>query len=192
MPTLDDQQREEYSSLMRRAQDAERIAQLCWVGAGLTAAVTLSWAIGGRNPGLMIPVVFAIAIGYYGMLRARQQVRWITSYIEEFCEDRKGAQWFTRLRRLQSQPGYRTVGDWVTVALSNAGVVLTLVLAWVYAGPAPRGDLMAGIATVCGVLFGYHSISETVRMSQTDWRASWRSVSGELKEAPREQRAASW
>lgn len=192
MPTLDDQERVEYTSLLQRAQDAERIAQLCWVAAGLTAAVTLSWAIAARNPGLMIPVVFAIAIGFYGMLRGRQQVRWITSYIEEFCEGQKGPQWFTRLRRLQSQPGYRTVGDWVTLSLANAGVVLTLVLAWVYAGPAPRGDLMAGIATVCGVLFGYHSISETQRLAQTDWRASWRQVSGELKEAPRAQRAASW
>ena len=189
MPTLEDQ---EYMALMRRGQDAERGAQLCWIAGGLSAAMMMSWAIGAKNPGLMIPAVFAIAVGFYGSLRGRQQVRWIGSYIEEFHEGQKGAQWFTRLRRVQNQPGYRTVGDWVTVSLANAGVILTLMLAWMYAGPAPRGDLLAGIATGCGVLFGYHSISETVRMGQTDWTAMWRKVSGELKEAPRAQRAASW
>jgi|RhiMetdeSRZDD1v2_1073273.scaffolds.fasta_scaffold463952_2 hypothetical protein len=189
MPTLEDQ---EYVALTRRGQDAERIAQLCWIAGGLAGSVMMSWAIAAKSPGHMIPVVFAIAIGFYGSLRARQQVRWIAGYIEGFHEDPKGAQWFTRLRRLQEQPGYRTVGDLVTVSLANAGVLLALMLAWMYAGPAPRGDLMAGIATVCGVLFGFHSISETVRMAQTDGAAMWRKVSGELKEAPRAQRAASW
>jgi hypothetical protein len=192
MPTLEDLERVEYVALMRRGQDAERIAQLSWIAGGLAAAVTLSWAIAAKSPGHMIPVVFAIAVGFYGALRGRQQIRWIASYIEGFHEDQKGAQWFTRLRRLENQPGYRTVGDWVTVSLANAGVILALILAWTYAGAAARGDLMAGIATVCGVLFGFHSISETVRIAQTDGAAMWRRVSGELKEAPRAQRAASW
>ena len=189
MPALEDQ---EYVALMRRGQDAERGAQLCWIAGGLTAAVAMSWAIGAKSPGLMIPVMFAIAVGFYGSLRGRQQVRRIGSYIEEFYEGQKGGQWFTRLRRVQNQPGYTAIGDWVTVSLANAGVILALILAWMYAGPVQRGDLMAGIATACGVLFGFHSISETVRMGQTDWTAMWRKVSGELKEAPRAQRAASW
>ena len=109
MPTLDDQERVEYVALMRRGQDAERIAQLCWIAGGLAGSVMMSWAIAAKSPGHMIPVVFAIAIGFYGALRARQQVCWITSYIEGFHEDPKGAQWFTRLRRLQEQPGYRAV-----------------------------------------------------------------------------------
>ena len=192
MPTPEEQERVEYMVLMRRAQDAERIAQHCWVAGGLAAAAMMAWAIAERSPGLMIPVVFAIAIGFYGMLRARQQVRWIASYVEEFCEGQKGGQWFTRLHRLQSQPGYRAVGDWVTVCLANAGIVLTIMLAWMYAGPVARGDLMAGIATGCGVLFGFHSVSETVRMGQTDWTGMWRQVGGELKEVPRAPRAASW
>lgn len=192
MPTLEDQERAEYAALMTRALDAERIAQLCWNAGGLTAAVMMSLAIAAKSPGLMIPVVFAIAIGFYGTLRGRQRARRTASYIEEFYEGQKGALWFTRLRRLQNQPGYRSASDWVTVCLANAGVVLALMLAWMYAGPVPRGDLMAGIVTGCGVLFGFHSIAETLHMVQTDWTAMWRQVSGELKEAPRAQRAASW
>jgi hypothetical protein len=40
------------------------------------------------------------------------------------------------------------------------------------------------------VLFGFHSVSETVRLAQTDGAALWRQAVGELKEAPK--RAASW
>lgn len=189
MPTLEDQ---EYPALMKRSNDAERNAQLCWTAGALTAAVMLSWGISAKNPGLMIPVVFALATGFYAMLRGRQQARWIAGYIEEFCEDTKGSLWFTRLHRLENQPGYRSVNEWVTVSLANAGVVLAVILAWIYAGPAVRGDLMAGIATGCGVLFGFHSVAETVRMSQTNWSAMWQKVSGELKEAPRTARAVNW
>jgi hypothetical protein len=191
MATLDDNERMEYEALMRRGQDAERGAHLCWIAGGLTAAVMLSWAIAAKNPGLMIPVVFSIAVGFYGMLRGRQQVRAITSYVEEFCEDQKGPQWFTRLHRLQNQPGFRVAGDWLTVTLANAGVLLALMFAWMYAGPAPRGDLMAGIVTACGVLFGFHSITETIRLQQIDWTGMWRQVS-EMKESPKAARAASW
>ncbi len=112
--------------------------------------------------------------------------------MEEFHEGQKGPQWFTRLTRLENRPGYRAAGDWVSLCLANAGVIVALMLAWMYAGPVPRGDLMAGIVTGCGVLFGFHSIAETLRMVQTDWTAMWRQVGGELKEAPRAQRAASW
>ena len=189
MPTQE-LERMEYEALMRRGSDAERTGLLCWTAGALTAAVMLSWAVEAKSPGLMIPVVFAIAVGFYGMLRGRQQVRWIASYVEEFCESESGPQWFNRLHRLQNQAGYRTVGDWTTVALANAGVGLALLLAWRFSDSASRGDLMAGIATGCGVLFGFHSIAETVRMGQTDCSALWSKVSGELKEAPR--RVASW
>jgi len=192
MPTLEEHERMEYAALMKRGHDAERGAQLCWTAGGLSAAVMLSWAIAAKSPGLMIPVVFAIAIGFYGMLRGRQQVRWIASYVEEFFEGQRGMQWFTRVHRLQNQPGYRATGDWLIVCLANAGVILALMLAWMYSDGAARGDLMAGIATGCGVLFGFHSVSETVRMGQTDCAAMWRQVSGNLKEAPRTERAASW
>jgi hypothetical protein len=192
MPSQEELERMEYEALMKRGSDAERAALLSWTAGAVTAAVTLSWAISARNPGLTIPVIFAIAIGFYGMLRGRQQVRWIAGYIEEFYESDRGPQWFTRLHRLRGQSGYRTVGDWLTVTLANAGVILALLFAWRLADSASRGDLMAGIATGCGVLFGFHSISETLRMAQTDCAAMWSKVSGELKEAPRPGRVASW
>src|SRR5262245_10464238 len=155
MPTLEDQERLEYAALMKRGNDAERTGQLCWTAGALTAAVMLSWGISAHSPGLMIPVVFALAAGFYTMLRGRQQVRWIGSYIEQFCEQPKGPQWFGRLRMLQSQPGFRTVGDWLTLTLANAGVVLALILAWVYAGGGSAGDRLRGMATTVAVVLGF-------------------------------------
>lgn len=189
MPALEEH---EYVALMKRGQEAERGAQLAWTAGALTGAVMLSWAISAQSPGLMIPVVFAIATGFYGHLRGRQQALAVATYIEEYYERAKSLQWFSRLSQVQNQPAYRATGDWVTLCLANAGVVLALMLAWMYAGPVTRGDLMAGIVTGCGVVFAFHSTSEVIRSVQTDWPALWRSVSGELKEAPRTGRAASW
>lgn len=42
MPTLEDQERVEYAALMRRGNDAERTATLCWTAGALSAAVMLS------------------------------------------------------------------------------------------------------------------------------------------------------
>jgi predicted membrane-bound mannosyltransferase len=180
----------EYVALMKRGQDAERSALLSWTAGTLTAAVTMSWAIAAKNSALMIPVVFAIAIGFYGMLRGRQQVRSIAGYIEEFWEGQSGPRWFTRVHRMQHQAAYHSVGDWLTVSLANAGMVLALILSWMYAPGVPRGDLMAGIVTAGAVLFGFHSISETMRMGQADWPAMWRHVNADLKDASRTGRAA--
>lgn len=189
MPTLEEH---EYQALMKRGQEAERGANLAWTAGALTAAIMLSWGIAAKSPGLMIPVVFAIATGFYGQLRGRQQARAVASYVEEFHEGSKSSQWFSRLGRLQGQATYRASGDWVTLCLANAGMVLALMMSWMYAGPVVRGDLMAGITTGCGLLFAYHSISETIRLEQTDWSAMWRSVSGDLKEVSRTGKAASW
>ncbi len=175
----------EYIALMQRAQDTERIGHLCWTAGALTAAVTLSWAVSGHNSGLLLPVVMAIAVGFYALLRARRQARSIGGYIETFCEGTGGARWYGCLRRLQRQPGYAAAGDWLSVCLANAGVVLALVLAWMWADASPRGELMAGIVTGISVLFGFHSISETVRMSQTDWPAMWRQTTGDAARASR-------
>src|SRR5262245_63944293 len=38
------------------------------------------------------------------------------------------------------------------------------------------GELMAAIVTACGGIFGFHSISQTLGMWQTDWHAMWRQV----------------
>jgi hypothetical protein len=180
----------EYMSLMRRGQDAERVALLCWTAGALTAAVTMSWAIAARNSGLMLPAVFAIAIGFYAMLRGRHQVRAIGGYIETFHEGTGEARWFGLVHRLQHQPGYPALGDWLTVCLANAGVVLALVLAWSWADASPHGELMSGIVTGVSVLFGFHSISETVRMGQTDWTSLWRRADGDTRDASRAGRAA--
>ena len=126
MPTLEEHERIEYTSLMKRGQDAERSSLLCWTAGALSAAVMLSWAIAAKNPGLLIPVVFALAIGFYGMLRGRQQARSIGSYVEEFFESADGPQWFTRVHRLQKLQGYHPAGDWLTVCLANAGVLLAI------------------------------------------------------------------
>ena len=191
MPTFEENDRMEYTSLMRRGQDAERTAFACWTAGALSAAALLAWAIVARSPGLMIPVVFAIAIGFHGMLRGRQQVRLIGSYVEEFCESPDGPQWFTRLHRLQNLHGYHSAGDWLTVCLANGAVLLAVVLAWIYSAGTPRGELMASIATGCGVILGFHSISETLRLGQTDGPALWRQVSGEPREVPHTERTAS-
>jgi hypothetical protein len=180
----------EYTSLMRRGQDAERVALQCWTAGALTAAVTMSWAIAARSSGLLLPVVFALAIGFYAMLRGRQQVRAIGGYIETFFESTGEARWFGLVHRLQHQPGYPALGDWLTVCLANLGVVIALVLAWLWADASPRGELMAGIVTAVAVLFGFHSISETVRMGQTDWIALWRRADGDTRDASRTGRAA--
>ena len=180
----------EYMSLMKRGQDAERTAHLCWTAGALTAAVTMSWAIAARSSGLMLPVVFALAIGFYAMLRGRQQVRSIGGYIATFCERPGEVRWFGRVQRMQRQPGYPAVGDWFTVILANAGVVIALVLSWIWADASPHGELMSGIITGIAVLFGFHSISETVRMCQTDWTAMWRQAAGDTRDASRTGRAA--
>jgi hypothetical protein len=186
MPNLEEDGRLEYTALMNRGRDAEKTAQLCWTAGGVGAAVMMSWAIGSKSPGLMIPVELAIAVGFYATLRGRQQVRWIASYIEQFCENHTGPQWFTRVHRLQNLPGYKPVGDWLTVCLANVGILISVMLSWMYAAGTNRGDLMAEIVTACGVAFAFHSISETIRLGQTDGGAMWRQVSGELREAPRD------
>jgi len=190
MRTLEEDQRIEYTALMNRGRDAERTAQMCWTAGGVSAAIMLSWAITANNPALMIPAEFALALGFYAMLRSRQQVRWIASYVEEFCEGRDGPQWFTRMHQLQSLPGFHPVGDWLTVCLANIGILFCVMLSWMYASGAPRGDLMAGIATACGVVFAFHSISETIRMSQTNAVSMWRQASGDLREVQRSGRSA--
>ena len=87
------------------------------------------------------------------------------------------------------RPAGTAVGDWFTVILANAGVVIALVLSWIWANASPHGELMSGINTGVAVLFGFHSISETVRMCQTDWTVMWRQA-GDTRDASRAGRAA--
>jgi hypothetical protein len=167
----------EYTMLMRRGQDAERTSLVCWTAAGLVAALLFSWGVSARNSSLMLPVVIAIAFGYYGMIHARQQVRLIAGYVKEYVETMPhGPQWFTRLGHLEVVPGFAANNDWISTVLVNAAVAVAIVFAWLFAGTTPRGDLMAGIVTGCGVAFSFHSISETSRLRQTNAAAFWRQV----------------
>ncbi len=177
MAALDESERMEYAALMSRGRDAERTAQVCWVASGIGATVLLSWAVAARNSGLMLPVIFATAFGFYAQLHARQQVRLIAGYVREFFETRaQSPQWFTRLGHLEVVPGFVPSADWLTTSLANAVVVMAVVFAWFFASSAPRGDLMAGFVTGCGIAFGFHSVSETSRLRQANSSAFWRQV----------------
>src|SRR5262245_56391619 len=146
MPTFEDHATE-YRELMSQGRSSERTGQMCWTAGALCSAMMLSWAIAAKSPGLMVPAVFAMAAGFYAMLRARQHARWIESYIEEFHETSNGPQWHSRVHRLHNQSGQRPVGDWLTTIVANVGMILTVMLAWMDANASSRGDLMAGIVT---------------------------------------------
>jgi len=183
MASLNESERMEYLALMNRGRDAERTAQVCWIASGVGAAVLLSWAIAAGSPGLMLPVFFAVAFGFYAMLHGRQQVRLIAGYLKEYVESRDaGPQWFTRLGHLEVVPGFNPSADWLAVFLANAVVAVSVMCAWFFASGSPRGDLMAGIVTGLGIAFGFHSVSETARLRQTDAAAFWHQVNGSARD----------
>ena len=183
MAALDECERMEYAALMNRGRDAERTAQICWVTSGVGAAALLSWAVAERSPGLLLPVVFAVAFGFYAQIHGRQQVRLIAGYVREFFEARgQSPQWFTRLEHLEALPGFNPASDWLTTCLANAAVIVAIVFSWFFAAGVPRGDMMAGIVTGCGIAFGFHSVSETSRLRQTNPSAFWRQVTSRSNE----------
>jgi hypothetical protein len=183
MASLNESERMEYVALMNRGRDAERTAQICWIASGVGAAVLLSWAVAARSPGLLLPVVFAAAFGFYAALHGRQQVRLIAGYIREFMESKEqGPQWFTRLGNLEVVPGFNPSSDWLLTCLANVMVVVSVVFSWFFAAGAARGDLMAGIVTGVGIAFGFHSVSETARLHMSNPGAFWRQVSGGTRE----------
>src|SRR5262245_31495983 len=106
----------EYSALMASSRETARVGLLCWAGSGIAGSMMLSSALAAKNPALFIPVILAVAFGYYANLRARHNVRLIAGYIEEFHEDRNGAQWFSRLRSLETTVGL-FAHDWVMTVL---------------------------------------------------------------------------
>ncbi|OGF17558.1 MAG: hypothetical protein A2W00_05570 [Candidatus Eisenbacteria bacterium RBG_16_71_46] len=177
MATLADSERMEYEALMNRGRDAERTSQLCWTLSGLAAACLMSWGVQTRNPALMLPVVLASAYGFYAMLFARHQVRLIAGYIKEFFETRTaGPQWFTRLGHLHVVPGFNPIKDGLSLFLANGTSIVAIIFAWLFSTSDPRSILMAGIVTGFGLLFGFHSMSETWRMHQTHSASLWHQV----------------
>ncbi|HEX7078423.1 MAG TPA: hypothetical protein VF363_08375 [Candidatus Eisenbacteria bacterium] len=177
MPGTNDWEQTEYDAIMARGRDAERTSLICWTASGLAAAVLLSWGIAARNASLMLPVVFAVAYGFYAAMHGRQQVRLIAGYVKEYFESRASSpQWFTRLAQLEVVPGFNPSGDWVMTALANAVALTAIVFSWLFASTSPRGDLMAGITTGLGLVFCFHSVTETGRLRQTNAAALWRQV----------------
>jgi acyl-CoA reductase-like NAD-dependent aldehyde dehydrogenase len=143
----------------------------------------------------MLPVILAVAYGFYTMVHGRQQTRLIGGYVKEFFECESGPQWFTRLGHLEIVPGFSaSTTDWLSTMLANAVVVTAVVFAWLYSSAMPRGELYAGIVTGCGMVFAFHSVTETTRLRQSDAAGLWRQIGmGPMEERQerRPQRMAS-
>jgi hypothetical protein len=186
MATLEDHERMEYSALMSRARDAERISQQTWVASGIAATVLLAWGVADKSPATMLPVVLAVAFGFHAMLQARNEAGLIAGYSREYHETREtGPQWFTELGRLRTLPGFAPASDWVACALANIAAALAVAYAWIFSSAAARGELLAGLVTGCGIAFAYYSISETARSRRTDHAAFWSQARGGIREVKR-------
>jgi hypothetical protein len=181
----------EYAALLSRSRSVERTGVLAWVFATAIAAALLGWAVEGNSPGRMLAVVFATAVGFYPMINARQQMRLMAGYIEEFVEGRAtGPQWHSKVGQLQVVPTVNPSNDWIMTVLSNVIVLAAVVFSWAFAGPVAHGELIAGFVTACGSIFAAHSLSETVRVDKTDFAAVWRKVSAGPREMDRHRSAA--
>ena len=183
MTGTDEIRGQEYSALMSQARDLGRTSQLCWTGAAVAAAVLLSWAIGAKHPGLLLPVELCTAFGFYATVHARRQCRLIEGYVQEFHEtEQDGAQWYTRLAHLYSLPGIQDHADWLPLALANAITLVSVVFSWVYANGAAHGELMAGLVTMAGVAFSVHSIVENMHLDQVQSTGLWSQMNTGLRE----------
>jgi hypothetical protein len=166
----------EYDALMSRSRSLERTGLLSWTIATCTAAMLLAWATSSRTPGPLVAAVIAVAAGFYPLLHARQQLRMIACYLEEFVERAGGPQWFTRVGRLQAVPAASAPTDWFHTITSNLVVVAAITFAWMFAGSPRHGELIAGVATAFGLMFIVHSVMETARVERTDYTGLWRKV----------------
>lgn len=183
MTGTDENRGHEYAALMSQIRDLGRTSQLCWTGAAVVAAMLLSTAIAAKNPGLMLPVEFCAAFGFYATVHARRQSRLIEGYIQEFHEtDRDGAQWHTRFSQLFTLPGFQEQSDWVPLALANGLTLVTIVFSWVFANAAAHGELMAGLVTMAGVAFSVHSIVESMHLERTHGAGLWGQMNTGLRE----------
>ena len=186
MASMNENERVEYSVLMSRGRDAERTSHFCWIASGIAA----------KSSALMLPVIFAVAYGFYTMVHGRSQTRLIGGYVKEFFEGNdsgnSGPLWFTRLGRLEMVPGFNASNaDWLSTAMANIVVATSVIFAWIFASATPKGELYAGIATGCAMAFLVHSISETTRLRQSDAAAFWRQVGmGAVEDRRPQQRFA--
>jgi hypothetical protein len=169
----------EYQALTASSRDASRVGLVCWVAGSLVGAVLLSWGVSGKQPALMLPVVIAVACGFYANLRSRYHVRLVAGYLQEYHDQR--ALWFERLRKIESTP-VLFAHDWVSAILANAIVIAAVTTAWLDAGAAAHGELMAGVVTGGAIAFAFHSLSETARLRATNSGAIWHQSSTRLHE----------
>lgn len=185
-----EEDRNEYASLTSWARDAEKTGQQCWVGAMIAALTILAWGAVSQSSALMLPVVLAVAAGFYAKIRGRQQVCSIAAYVEE-CTEGRGSEpsWLARLARFRDVQGFSPAGDWIAACLANGVALLAIIFAWLFAEVAWRGELMSGVVTACGIVFAFHSISETSRLSRPDVTSSWQRSSAGSRGAPRRDRA---
>jgi hypothetical protein len=191
MTTHEESERVEYAALASRIREAERLSQTGWLASGLAAATLIAWGVIGRNAALMLPAILAVAWGFQVATRAREEAGWIAAYLEEFHESPgSGLQWFSQRGRVASNAG-RGAGDWAAVALANLSVGLAVAFAWVLSSATSRGELMAGLATGCGLAFGFYSVSETARELRSDRGALWRQTRQGLPEVGRPARVSS-
>src|SRR5207248_4892150 len=131
-------------ALMSQTRELSRTSQLCWTGAMIGAMAMLSVAIGSHHAGLLLPVEFATAFGFYAAVHARRQSRLIEGYLQAFHEqENSGAQWHTRLAHLHALPGFNDHSHWLPLALANVTTVIAVVFSWVYASSTSHGELMA-------------------------------------------------
>ena len=183
---------QEYAALMDRARDIARTSSLCWSGAGLAATFLLAGAISTRNPGLLLPVQFCVAFGFHALAQARRETRLIEGYVQEFFEkDRDGAQWHARLAQLQALPGGPSRTDWWSAAAAGSLALAGIVLGWLYAEGAARGELMASLTTMLGVAVIVHSLTETLNHERGTGSVPWSALNSNLREVPVLKRVSS-
>jgi hypothetical protein len=176
----------EYNALMFRARALEHTGLATWAVSTTAAVALMAWGVNAGSPGIMLSVVFAVAAGYLPLVHARQQMKLMAGYVEEFLENKAGsAQWFTKLGRLGVLPSASPSNDWIVTAASNLIVLAATVSAWLFKAHTGHGELYAGAVTACGVAFVLHSITEMTRLGQTDYAALWRKVGNGPREAER-------
>jgi len=177
----------EYAALTSRSRSLERTGQMAWVLSSLVAAALFAWAMRSGSPALMLSVVLAAAVGWHAWSRANQQARLIAGYLEEWGEGRAGG-WHAKLAQLRMMPAASGSEEWTVAAVSNLVVVAAIVCSWMFAEGGKYGELFAGFVTALGVMFAFHSVSETSRVAQTDYAGLWRKAGP--KEPERQKNAA--
>jgi len=183
---MEDKAHLEYAALMNEARDAERMAFVSWLAAGIAAATLLAWGIGARHPGFMLPVVAIAAAGFLAMMRWRERLALVTGYIETYHESDDISPCFhTRLGRLRATNGAGSSREWHATTFFNVLAVAAAVYAWMASKNAEHGELWAGIVTGCALAFASYSLSETARAQNQDAAQPWRRAEGRLSEVKR-------